>query len=185
MGLMERPQIIVSNIEDLFPLTISEIVLKFSGIPCTFNICCVWCDPKERIQASQSMSLMKLCMWTTCSSFCTVRIKFVFLGNSIGPVGIIKGRCLEKLDTVISILLGTDDTTQLLWSLKPHDILIINLQHEKYAILLTICFYLFTYSDSLFRSCQFVSIKNVVSCILGHTPIVEHCLVRCSSANQR
>jgi len=29
MGLMERPQIIVSNLEDLFPLTTSEIVLKF------------------------------------------------------------------------------------------------------------------------------------------------------------
>ena len=123
MGLMERPQIIVSNIEDLFPLTISEIVLKFSGIPCTFNICSVWCDSKERIQASESMCLMKLCMWTTCTSFCTVRIKFVFWGNSIGPIGIIKGRCLEKLDAVISILLGTDDNTQLLWSLKPNDIL--------------------------------------------------------------
>ena len=120
---MERPQIIVSNLEDLFPVTISEIVLKFSGIACSFNICGVWCDPKERIQASQSMILMKLCMWTTCASICTVRIKFVFRGKSIGPVGITRGRCLEKLDTVISILLGTDDTTQLLWSLKPHYIL--------------------------------------------------------------
>jgi len=44
------------------------------------------------------------------------------LGNSIGPVGIIRGRCLEKLDAVISIVLGTDDTTQLLSSLKPHGI---------------------------------------------------------------
>ena len=123
MGHIERPQNIVSNIEDLFPLTISEIVLKFSGIPCTFNICSVWCDPKERIQASESMCLMKLCMWTTCTTFCTVHIKFVFWGNSIGPIGIIKGRCLEKLDAVISIRLGTDDNTQLLWSLKPHDIL--------------------------------------------------------------
>jgi len=120
---MERPQIIVSNLEDIFPFTISEIVLNFSGIPYTFNICCVWCDPKERIQASQSMSLMKLCMWTTCTSICTVRIKFVFWGISIGPVGIIRGSCLEKLDSVISILLGTDNTTQLLWSLKPNDIL--------------------------------------------------------------
>ena len=119
---MERPQIIVSNLEDLFPVTISEIVLKFSGIACTFNICGVWCDPKERIQASQSMILMKLCMWTTCTSICTVSIKFVFWGNSISPVGIIRGRCLEKLDAVISILLGTDNTTHLLWSLKPHDI---------------------------------------------------------------
>jgi len=50
---------------------------------------------------------------------------------------------------------------------------IINLQQEKYTILLTICLYLFTYSVSLFRSCQFVSIKNVVSCIRGHTPIVD------------
>ena len=123
MVLMERPQIIVSNLENLFPLTISEMVLKFSGRACTFNICGVWCDPKERIQASQSMSLMKLRMWTTCTSICTVRIKFVFWGNSIGPVGIIRGRCLEKLDAVISILLGTDDTTQLLWSLKPNDII--------------------------------------------------------------
>ena len=122
MGLMERPQIIVSNLEDLFPVTISEIVLTFSGIACTFNICGVWCDPKERIQASQSMSLMKLCMWTTCTSISTVRIKFVFWGNSIGPVGMIRGSCLEKLDAVISILLGTDDTTQFLWSLKPHGI---------------------------------------------------------------
>ena len=38
MGLMERPQIIVSVLEDLIPLTISEIVLKFSGIRCTFNM---------------------------------------------------------------------------------------------------------------------------------------------------
>jgi len=29
MGHMERPQIIVSNLEDIFPVTISEIVLKF------------------------------------------------------------------------------------------------------------------------------------------------------------
>ena len=115
-------QIIVSNLEDIFPVTISENVLKFSGIPCTFDTCGVWCDPKERIQASQSMSVMKLCMWTTCTSICTVRINFVFWGNSIAPVGIIRGRCLEKLDTVISILLGTDDTTQLLWSVKPNDI---------------------------------------------------------------
>jgi len=34
---------------------------------------------------------------------------------------------------------------------------IVNLQHEIYAILFTICIYLFNYSDSLFRSCQFVS----------------------------
>ena len=120
---MERPQIIVSNLEDLFPVTISEIVLKFSWIACSFKISGVWCDHKERIQASQSMILMKLCMWTTCASICTVRIKFVFRRKSIGPVGITRGRCLEKLDTVISILLGTDDTTQLLWSLKPHYIL--------------------------------------------------------------
>jgi len=39
MGHMERPQIIVSNLEDLLPVTISEIRLKFSGIACTFNIC--------------------------------------------------------------------------------------------------------------------------------------------------
>jgi len=123
MGLMERPQIIVSHLEDLFPLTISEIVLIFSGLPCTFNICGVWCDPKERIQTSQSMRLMRLCMWTTCTPFFTVCITFVFWGNSIGPVEIIRGRCLEKLDSVISIQLGTDDTTQLLWSLKPNDIL--------------------------------------------------------------
>jgi len=74
MGLMERPQIIVSNLEDLFPVTISEIVLKFSGIACPFNKCGVGCDPKERIQASQSMILMKFCMWTACASICTVRI---------------------------------------------------------------------------------------------------------------
>jgi len=77
-------QIFVSNLEDLFPVTISEIVLKFSGIPRTFDICDVWCYPKERIQASQSMSLMKLCMWTTCTSICTVRINFV-LGKFDSP----------------------------------------------------------------------------------------------------
>jgi len=185
MGLMERPQNIVSNLEDLFPVTIFEIVLKYSGIPCTFNICGVWGDPKEGIQASQSMSLMKLFMWTTCTSNCTVRIKFVIWGNSIGPVGIIRGRSLENLDAVISILLGTDDTTQLLWSLKPHDILNYkftawNIHYCSYDLFIPLQF-----SDSLFRSCQFVSIKNVVSCILGHTPIVEQCLVMCSSANQR
>jgi len=129
----------VSNLEDLFSVKISEILLKFSGIPCTFNICGVWCDPKERIQATQSMSLMKLCMWTTCTSICTVRINFVFWGNSIGPVGNIRGRCFEKLDAVISILLGTDDTTQLLWFLKPNDIFNYKCQHEKYTIVLTIC----------------------------------------------
>jgi len=115
MGHMERPQIIVSNLEDLFPLTISEIVLIFSRLPCTFNICVVWYDPKERIQTSRSMSLMRLCMWTKCTPSCTVRIIFVSWGNSIGPVGIIRGRCLEKLDAAISILLGTENTTQLLW----------------------------------------------------------------------
>jgi len=115
-------QSIVSNFEDLFPVKISEIVLKFSEIPCTFNICGVWCDPKERVQASQSMCLMKLCMWTTCTSICTVRINFGFWGNSIAPVGINRGRCLEKLDAVISIQLGADDTTQLHWFLKPNDI---------------------------------------------------------------
>ena len=117
--------------------------------------------------------------------FFTVCIRLLFWGNSIGPLGINRGRCLEKLDTVISILLGTDDTTQLLWSLKPNDNFNYKCTAWKYTILLTICLYLFKYSDSLFRSCQFVSIKNVVWCILGHTPIVEHCLVMCSSANQR
>jgi len=115
-------QIIVSILEVLFPVKISEIFLKFSGIPCTFNICGVWCDPKEWIQASQSMSLMKLCMWTTCTSICTVHINFVFWGNSIAPVGNIRKRCFEKLDAVIFILLGTDDTTKLFWFLKPNDI---------------------------------------------------------------
>ena len=114
-----------------------------------------------------------------------VRIKFVFRRKSIGPVGITRGRCLEKLDAVISILLGTDDTTQLLWSLKPHYILNYkftawNIHYSSYDLFIPLQF-----SDSLFRSCQFVSIKNVVSCMLGHTPIVEHCLVMCSSANQR
>ena len=47
MGHMERPQIIVSNLEDLFPLTISEIILIFLGLPCTFNIC-VACDVTTR-----------------------------------------------------------------------------------------------------------------------------------------
>jgi len=149
------------------------------------NICGVWCDPKERIQANQSMSLTKLCMWTTCIPFCTVRNMFVFCGNSIGPVGIIRGRCLEKLDAVISMLLGTNDTTPLLWSLKPHGIsnykfTAWNIHNSSYELFIPLQF-----SDSLFRSCQFVSIKNVLSCILGHTPIVEHCLVMCSSANQR
>jgi len=185
MGHMERPQIIVSNLEDLLPVTISEILLKFSGIPCTFNICVVWCDPKERIQAIQSMSLTKLCMWTTCFPFCTVRNMFVFWGISIGPVGITRGPCFEKLDAVSSILLGTDDTTQLLWSLKSHGI--SNYKFTAWNIHYNSCdlFISLQFSDSLFRSCQFVSIKNVVSCILGHTPIVEHCFVMCSSANQR
>jgi len=79
--------------------------LSFSGSLCTLNTCDVWCNPKKRIQASQSMSLMRLCMWTTCTSFCTVCIIFVFWGNSIGPVGINRGRCLEKLGAVNSILL--------------------------------------------------------------------------------
>jgi len=185
MGLMERPQIIVSNLEDFFPLTISEIVQKFSGKPCTFIIWCVWCDPKELIQASQSMSLMKLCMRTTCISICTVCIKFVFCGNSIGPVEIIRGRCLEKLDAVISILLGTDDTTQLLWSLKPHDIL--NYKFTAWKIRYS-SYEMFLPLHIFWQTIPFVSIrlfKNTVSCILGHTPIVEHCLVMCSSANQR
>jgi len=180
-----RPQIIVSNLEDLFPLTIYEIVLIFSGLPCLFNICGVWCDPKERIKTSQSISLINLCMWTTCTPFITLCITFVFWGNSIGPVGIIRGRYLEKVDAVISILLGTDDTTQLLWFLKPHDIFNYkftawNIHYTSYDLFIPLQF-----SDSLFRSCEFVSIKNVVSCILGHTPILEHCLVMCSSANQR
>jgi len=148
-------------------------------------MCGVWCDPKERIETSQSMSLMRLCMWTTCTVSFSVCITFVFWGNSIGPVGINRGRYLEKLDTAISILLHTDDTTHLLWSLKPHYILNYkftawNIHYSSYDLFIPLQF-----SDSLFRSCQFVSIKNVVSCILGHTPIVEHCLVMCSSANQR
>jgi len=122
MGLMERPKIIVSNLKDLIPLSISVIVLNFSGMPCIFNICDVWCDLKERIQATQSIYLMRLCMWTTCTPFCTARFMIVYWRNSIGTLGINRGRCLEKLDAVISILLGTDDTTQLLWSLKPQDI---------------------------------------------------------------
>ena len=46
--------------------------------------------------------------------FCTVRIIFVFWGNSIGPVGIKIRLSLEKLGAVNSILLGTDDTAHLL-----------------------------------------------------------------------
>jgi len=175
------------NCSDYFriPLSISVIVLNFLGMPCTFNICGMWYDPKERIQTSQSMSLMRLCVWTTCTPSCTVRIIFVFWGNSLGPVGIIRGRCLEKLDDVISILLGTDDTTQLLWSLKPHDI--FNYKFTAWKVHYT--FYdLFIPLHIFWLPISFVSIrlyKNVVSCILCHTRIVEHCLVMCSSANQR
>jgi len=74
-------QNIVSNLEDLFPVTISEILLKVSGTPCTFDICGVWCDPKERIQTSQTMSLMRLCMWTTC----TLSLPYV-LGYCFGEI---------------------------------------------------------------------------------------------------
>jgi len=124
MVLMGRPQIIVSNLEDIFPVTISEFVLKFSGIPCTFNICVVWCDPKERIQAIQSMSLMKLFMWATCTSICTVRINFVFLGKYDRP-------CMDHQKALFGEIWPSDfHTIRPSWhytifflSLKPHDIL--------------------------------------------------------------
>jgi len=43
---MERPQIIVSNLEDLFPITISEIVLIFQDYP--VHITYVACDVTPR-----------------------------------------------------------------------------------------------------------------------------------------
>jgi len=46
MGLMERPQIIVSHLEDLFLLTISENVLIFQVYP--VHLIYVACDVTPR-----------------------------------------------------------------------------------------------------------------------------------------
>ena len=46
MGHMERPKVIVSNLEDLFPLTKSEIVLIFQDYPVHLKY--VACDVTPR-----------------------------------------------------------------------------------------------------------------------------------------
>jgi len=116
------PQIILSNIKSPFHFTIYENVLNFSGTPCVFSTRNVWVNPKEGSQASQLLVLNGLCMWTTCIPVPTIHIQFLLWWNSLGHLRHHTGCCLEKFGEGNFVPVSKDDTTQLLCTLKPHDI---------------------------------------------------------------
>jgi hypothetical protein len=122
MWLIKQPQIILSILEIHFPLSISENVLKYSVTSCLFNIWDVWCNPKETSRASRLLWLIGFCIWKTCTSFCIVNINFLIWWKTVCPVRPYIGHCFEILGEENSELVGTDGTTKLLCSVKPHDI---------------------------------------------------------------